>query len=300
VDSVDFSIDSGQTLGVVGESGCGKSVMARSIIQLIPNPPGKIVGGEIIYEKKNLLNLDESQMLKIRGNHISMIFQEPMTSLNPVYTVGDQVLEVIRLHQDLSKKDAKNRVIELFKMVNIPAAEKRIGDYPHQMSGGMRQRILIAIALACNPRLIIADEPTTALDVTVQAQILDLMNQLKEETGASVLFITHDLGVIAEMAQSVAVMYAGKVMEYGDIKSIFSRPLHPYTEGLMKSIPVLGKSKSTKRLYTIRGVVPSLHNLPQGCLFAERCPDASANCSASAPTMIRMSENHQVRCVKYV
>jgi peptide/nickel transport system ATP-binding protein/oligopeptide transport system ATP-binding protein len=241
VDDVSLSIEAGKTLGLVGESGCGKSVTAASIMGLVPMPPGKIAGGEILFEGVNLLKLPESRMKKIRGNRISMIFQEPMTSLNPVFTVGDQVAEVIRLHQRLSRRETRDKVIEVFGMVGIPAAESRITDYPHQMSGGMRQRVVIAMALACNPKLMIADEPTTALDVTIQAQILDLMNKLKEEAGASILFITHDLGVIAEMAQNVVVMYAGKVMEEADVDTLFAEPKHPYTIGLMSSIPVLGQ-----------------------------------------------------------
>jgi peptide/nickel transport system ATP-binding protein/oligopeptide transport system ATP-binding protein len=227
LDNVSLTILSGQTLGLVGESGCGKSVTAHSIMRLIPDPPGKIVGGEIFFEGQNLLNVSKAAMRKIRGNQISMIFQEPMTSLNPVFPVGDQVGEVIRLHQGLSRSDTRERVLETFQLVGIPAAQSRLDDYPHQMSGGMRQRVMIAMALACNPKLMIADEPTTALDVTIQAQILDLMNKLKDETGAAILFITHDLGVIAEMAQNVAVMYAGKIMEYTDVKTIFADPKNP-------------------------------------------------------------------------
>ena len=246
VDDVSLTIESGQTLGLVGESGCGKSVTAHSIIQLIPDPPGKIVGGQIFFNGNNLLAYSEKQMRKIRGNQISMIFQEPMTSLNPVFSVGDQVGEVIRLHKKLSAKETRSRVIDMFQRVGIPAAERRLDEYPHQMSGGMRQRVMIAMALACNPKMMIADEPTTALDVTIQAQILDLMNKLKEDTGASILFITHDLGVIAEMAQHVAVMYAGRIVEYASAETLFLTPKHPYTIGLMESIPVLGRKKKVK------------------------------------------------------
>ncbi len=278
VDDVSLSIETGKTLGLVGESGCGKSVTAASIMGLVPIPPGKIAGGEILFEGVNLLKLPESRMKKIRGNRISMIFQEPMTSLNPVFTVGDQVAEVIRLHQGLSRRETRDKVIEVFGMVGIPAAESRITDYPHQMSGGMRQRVVIAMALACNPKLMIADEPTTALDVTIQAQILDLMNKLKEEAGASILFITHDLGVIAEMAQNVAVMYAGKVMEEADVDTLFAEPKHPYTIGLMSSIPVLGREEKRRRLSTMPGVVPSLFKLSEGCLFHERCAEAREEC----------------------
>jgi peptide/nickel transport system ATP-binding protein len=299
VDDVSLSIASGQTLGLVGESGCGKSVTAHSIIRLIPEPPGKIVGGRILFDGDDLLARSEADMRKIRGNRISMIFQEPMTSLNPVFPVGDQVGEVVRLHQGLSRKETRNRVVEMFKLVGIPAPESRLDDYPHQMSGGMRQRVMIAMALACSPRLMIADEPTTALDVTIQAQILDLMNTLKEETGAAILFITHDLGVIAEMAQNVVVMYAGKMMEYTDVKTLFANPKHPYTVGLMQSIPVLGRGNSDQRLATISGTVPSLFDLPDGCLFSDRCPDAFDDCRRVRPEMVSVGENHIVRCLKY-
>ena len=299
VDDVSLTIETGQTLGLVGESGCGKSVTAHSIIQLIPDPPGKIVGGSIFFEGENLLSLTEAQMRKIRGNHISMIFQEPMTSLNPVFTVGDQVGEVIRLHQKLSRRETRDRVIEAFRLVGIPEAEARLNDYPHQMSGGMRQRVMIAMALACNPRLMIADEPTTALDVTIQAQILDLMNNLKEETGAAILFITHDLGVIAEMAQHVAVMYAGKMMEYTDVQTLYSSPRHPYTVALMQSIPVLGRKTASGKLQAIAGIVPSLFRLPKGCLFSDRCPDVFDDCRRIEPDMYPVGENHVARCLKY-
>ena len=299
VDDVNLSIAPGKTLGLVGESGCGKSVTAHSIIQLIPDPPGKIVGGEIRFNGKNLFELSEKEMRNIRGNRISMIFQEPMTSLNPVFSVGDQVGEVIRLHKKLTSKETRARVVDMFHRVGIPAAEKRLGDYPHQMSGGMRQRVMIAMALACNPQLMIADEPTTALDVTIQAQILDLMNTLKNDTGASILFITHDLGVIAEMAQHVAVMYAGRVMEYADAESLFLNPKHPYTVGLLESIPVLGRKDKIKRLPTISGVVPSLFNLPEGCLFSDRCPDVFTDCRKIRPQRCDVGNNHIVRCLKY-
>jgi oligopeptide/dipeptide ABC transporter ATP-binding protein len=294
VDDVSLSILPGQTLGLVGESGCGKSVTAHSIMRLVPTPPGRIAGGEILFEGRDLVTLSEAQMRRIRGNRISMIFQEPMTSLNPTYPVGDQVEEVIRLHEKLS------RSVDMFKLVGIPAPEKRIDDYPHQMSGGMRQRVMIAMALACNPQLMIADEPTTALDVTIQAQILDLMNTLKQETGAAILFITHDLGVIAEMSQHVAVMYAGRMMEYADAKTLYASPKNPYTVGLLGSIPVLGKNSGGGRLKTIPGVVPSLLQLPEGCLFSDRCPDVFDDCRRVAPAMVPVGENHFVRCLKYV
>ena len=299
VDEVDLSIAPGMTLGLVGESGCGKSVTAHSIIGLVPDPPGKIVGGKILFEGKNLLELPEGKMRKIRGNEISMIFQEPMTSLNPVYSVGNQVAEIIKLHQNLSRSETRERVIEMFHLVGIPDAARRLAEYPHQMSGGMRQRVMIAMALACNPKLMIADEPTTALDVTIQAQILELMNKLKDETGASILFITHDLGVIAEMAQHVAVMYAGKIMEYTDVKRLFAQPKHPYTVGLLQSIPVLGRGRRDRKLKAISGVVPSLLNLPSGCLFSDRCPDVFADCRILEPQMYGVDVNHVVRCLKY-
>jgi len=300
VDHVNLSIEPGQTLGLVGESGCGKSVTAHSIIRLIPEPPGKIVGGKILFNGDDLLRKSERQMRKIRGCQISMIFQEPMTSLNPVFSVGDQVAEVIQLHENLSRRETRDRVIEMFKLVGIPAPESRLKDYPHQMSGGMRQRIMIAMALSCNPKLMIADEPTTALDVTIQAQILDLMNKLKDETGASILFITHDLGVIAEMAQNVAVMYAGRIVEYTDVDSLFSNPKHPYSIGLMSSIPVLGQKTAGGKLSTIKGVVPSLFNLPKGCHYCDRCPDVFDDCHRVEPEMVQVGENHIVRCLKYV
>ena len=299
VDNISLTIGKGKTLGLVGESGCGKSVTAHSIIQLIPQPPGRIVGGKILFEGQNILEYSEAQMRKIRGNRISMVFQEPMTSLNPVFSVGNQVGEVIRLHQKLSRKDTRDRVIKMFQLVGISEPEKRLSNYPHQMSGGMRQRVMIAMALACTPRLMIADEPTTALDVTIQAQILDLMNKLKDETGAAILFITHDLGVIAEMAQFVVVMYAGKVMEYTDVKTIFSNPKHPYTVGLLESIMVLGRKTGGGQLKTIKGTVPSLLNLPEGCLFSDRCPDVFDNCHKVKPEMYQVGGNHTARCLKY-
>ena len=299
VDDINLTIQAGQTLGLVGESGCGKSVTAHSIIQLIPDPPGKIMGGKIFFEGDNLLEYSEKKMRKIRGNRISMIFQEPMTSLNPVFTVGNQVAEVIRLHKRLSRKETRERVVEMFQLVGIPAPEARLNDYPHQMSGGMRQRVMIAMALACSPKLMIADEPTTALDVTIQAQILDLMDKLKDETGAAILFITHDLGVIAEMAQHVAVMYAGKRVEFADVNTIFSNPKHPYTVGLLESIPTVGRKTSDGKLSTISGTVPSLYNLPSGCLFSDRCPDVFDDCRRADPQMYNVGGNHIARCFKY-
>ena len=299
VDNVSLTIGKGETLGLVGESGCGKSVTAHSIIKLIPQPPGRIVGGSIFFEGQNILEFSEARMRKIRGNRISMIFQEPMTSLNPVFPVGNQVGEVIRLHQKLSRSATRDRVISMFQFVGIPEPEKRLANYPHQLSGGMRQRVMIAMALACNPRLMIADEPTTALDVTIQAQILDLMNTLKADTGAAILFITHDLGVIAEMAQFVAVMYTGKLVEYAEVRTIFSNPKHPYTVGLLESIPVLGRETEARRLKTITGIVPSLFNLPEGCLFSNRCPDVFEDCLKVKPDIYTVGENHTARCLKY-
>jgi oligopeptide/dipeptide ABC transporter ATP-binding protein len=299
VDDVSFAMEAGETLGLVGESGCGKTVTANSIMRLVPIPPGRFAGGEILFEGADILKLPASEMRKVRGKKISMIFQEPMTSLNPVFTVGDQVAEVIGLHEKLSQREVRDRVIEAFRLVRIPAPETRIKEYPHQMSGGMRQRVIIAMALACHPKLMIADEPSTALDVTIQAQILDLMNKLKEETGASILFITHDLGVIAEMAQRVAVMYAGKIMEGADVETLFADPKHPYTIGLMSSIPILGIGKKEKRLSTIPGVVPSLFKLPQGCLFQERCSVVMEVCGQLDPPMIDFGNGHFVRCHKY-
>jgi len=299
VDDVSLTIERGETLGLVGESACGKSVAASSIMRLVPIPPGYYAGGEILFEGENILKLSESEMRNVRGNKISMIFQEPMTSLNPVFTVGDQVAEAIRLHKKLSQREVRDRVIEAFRLVRIPAPESRIKEYPHQMSGGMRQRVMIAMALACNPKLMIADEPTTALDVTIQAQILDLMNKLKEETGAAILFITHDLGVISEMAQKVAVMYAGKIMEEADVETLFAEPKHPYTIGLMNSIPILGIGKKKRRLSTIAGVVPSLFKLPEGCLFHDRCLVTEKECDRLEPPIIDLGHGHLVRCHKY-
>ena len=273
VDDVSFDVEKGKTLGIVGESGCGKSITSLSIMQLVETPPGKIVGGEIIYQGENLLEKNKDQMRKIRGGEIAMIFQEPMTSLNPVFTVGKQIMEALRLHTDLDKEKAKERAIEMLKLVKIPLPEKRFNEYPHQLSGGMRQRVMIAMALSCNPKLLICDEPTTALDVTIQAQILDLINELKEKLGTSVMMITHDLGVIAEVADDVMVMYAGKVVEYGSADDIFESPKHPYTSGLMNCIPKLTDEDHT-RLDVIKGMVPSFDQMPKGCAFCPRCSEA--------------------------
>jgi peptide/nickel transport system ATP-binding protein/oligopeptide transport system ATP-binding protein len=294
VDEVSFSVNQGKTLGLVGESGCGKSVTALSIMRLIPNPPGKIVSGEIWFEGKNLLKLDEKEIRKIRGKKISMIFQEPMTSLDPVFTIGHEIVEAIQLHQGLNRDEAKKKAIEALKIVGIPDVEKRIDHYPHQLSGGMRQRVMIAMALSCNPTLLIADEPTTALDVTIQAQILRLINDLKDKFGASVMLITHNLGVIAEMCDYVAVMYAGHIVEYTNVDTLFHNPLHPYTRGLHKSIPRL--DLEVERLDTIKGLVPNLLNLPSGCPFHPRCDFCFKRCVEEMPELIEIEDSHLVKC----
>jgi len=304
VDGVDFSIEPEKTLGIVGESGCGKSVTALSILRLIPSPPGKIRAGEILFHRNggvlDLTRLDPrgSRMRSIRGNEIAMIFQEPMTSLNPVYTIGNQIMESIILHQHLNKRAAREKSIEMLQAVGIPLPEQRINDYPHQLSGGMRQRAMIAMALSCNPALLIADEPTTALDVTIQAQVLKLMNKLRREFKAAILFITHDLGVIARMADDVAVMYLGKVVEIGTVRDIFHNPKHPYTRGLMNSIPSLS-TRTQKRLVPIDGVVPDLLDAPQGCGFGPRCPEAAEICSEKIPVLQEITPGHRVACWLY-
>jgi oligopeptide/dipeptide ABC transporter ATP-binding protein len=296
VDGVDLELEEGGTLGVVGESGCGKSVTALSIMRLIPDPPGKIVKGEITFNGIDLLNLSEAEMRKIRGRSISMIFQEPMTSLNPVFQIGDQISEVLRLHEGMSRKEAWNRSIEMLKLVGIPAPERRVSEYPHQLSGGMRQRAMIAMALACTPKLMIADEPTTALDVTIQAQILELMNSLQKEKGMSLILITHNLGVIAETARQVAVMYAGRIVEYTNVRSIFTAPKHPYTQGLLKSIPRLDEHHGRKeKLEVIPGLVPSLLDLPVGCKFSNRCKHVFDRC-VEEPPLLEPVSGHLVRC----
>jgi len=298
VDGVSYRLAEGEPLGVVGESGCGKSVTALSVLRLIPVPPGKVVGGQILFKGQNLLSLPEDEMRKIRGNRISMIFQEPMTSLNPVFTVGNQIQETFRLHQGLSKKDSLEKTVEMLKFVNIPTPEKCVERYPHELSGGMRQRVMIAMALACKPEILIADEPTTALDVTIQAQILDLMTKLKEELGMAIILITHNLGVIAEMVRRVLVMYAGKIVEEAKTKTLFENPRHPYTLGLLKSIPRLGdKFRFGKiRLNEIPGVVPSLYDLPPGCKFSTRCPSVMDVCREHAPELKEIGEGHYCSC----
>jgi oligopeptide/dipeptide ABC transporter ATP-binding protein len=298
VDGVTYRLAKGEPLGVVGESGCGKSVTALSILRLIPVPPGKVVGGEILFKGQNLLKLPEDEMRKIRGNRISMIFQEPMTSLNPVFTVGNQIQETFKLHQGLSNKESLEKTVEMLKFVNIPTPEKCVARYPHELSGGMRQRVMIAMALACKPEILIADEPTTALDVTIQAQILDLMTKLKEELGMAIILITHNLGVIAEMVTRVLVMYAGKIVEEAKTKTLFENPRHPYTMGLLKSIPRLGdKFRIGKiRLAEIPGVVPSLYDLPTGCKFSTRCPSVMDICRQKEPELKEIGEGHYCSC----
>jgi len=295
IDDISFEIAAGQTLGLVGESGCGKSVTSLSIMRLIQSPPGRIVGGEILYRGRDLLALNNEEMRKIRGNEISMIFQEPMTSLNPVFTVGNQIGEAIRLHQGLGKKQTREKTVEMLRLVKIADPESRVDAYPHQLSGGMRQRVMIAMALSCNPSLLIADEPTTALDVTIQAQILELMKELQQEIGMALLLITHDLGVVAEQADEVAIMYAGKIVERASADAIFTRPFHPYTVGLLNSLPSTGDKKK-KRLDAIPGVVPSPLHLPSGCRFRDRCAKASALCAEAEPQLVEEEPDHWVAC----
>jgi len=301
VDGVDLYIDQGETLGVVGESGCGKSVTALSIMKLIPQPPGKIVEGEINYNGVNLVDLKPNRMRKIRGKEIAMIFQEPMTSLNPVFTCGEQIAEALRLHEGLGRRDAMDKTVEMLKLVHIPNAERRVKEYPHQLSGGMRQRIMIAMALSCNPKLLIADEPTTALDVTIQAQILDLLNELKAKLGMAVMLITHDMGVIAETAQRVVVMYAAKVAEEAPVADLFKEPLHPYTQGLLRSIPRIDRAAiERQRLETIAGTVPTLRGeIAPGCRFAPRCPFVKAVCTEKDPVIKEIKPGHKVACWLY-
>ncbi|WP_213996072.1 ABC transporter ATP-binding protein [Tepidanaerobacter syntrophicus] len=298
VDDVSFSIKKGKTLGLVGESGCGKSVSALSILKLIPSPPGKIVGGQIFFEGIDLSKKTYDEMCEIRGNEISMIFQEPMTSLNPVYTVGSQVMEVLKIHKHADQQETLKRTVELFNLVGIPDPEERLSSYPHQLSGGLRQRVMIAMALACNPKLLIADEPTTALDVTIQAQILELMKNIQKQNNMSILMITHDLGVISEVSDEVCVMYAGTVVEYSDVYSIFEEPLHPYTIGLYNSIPKFEQEKNQK-LFNIPGVVPNLTKLPKGCRFWPRCVDAMDICKKKDPLIGEAKQGHMVKCWKY-
>ena len=296
VDGVSFALRRGETLGLVGESGCGKSVSALSVMRLIPQPPGQIESGEILFGGRDLLRLSEDEMCRVRGNEIAMIFQEPMTSLNPVLTCGFQITESVILHQGVSKQEARNRAIEMLRLVGIPAPEQRVDEYPHQLSGGMRQRVMIAMALSCNPQLLIADEPTTALDVTIQAQILELLQRLQEELKMAVLMITHDLGVIAEVADRVAVMYAGQVVEYASTRDLFNSPQHPYTRGLMQSVPRLDESR--ERLDIISGIVPDAREFSEGCRFAPRCPLAEDRCRSASVELRALSEEHLGRCLK--
>src|ERR1051325_646156 len=295
VDGVSFEIAEGKTLGLVGESGCGKSVTSLSIMRLIPSPPGQIVGGEILYRGRDLLKLNREEMRKIRGNEISMIFQEPMTSLNPVFTVGNQIGEAIRLHQGLGKRQTRPKTIEMLRLVRSAHPESRVDAYPHQLSGGMRQRVMIAMALSCNPSLLIADEPTTALDVTIQAQILELIGELKQKLGMALLLITHDLGVVAERADEVAIMYGGVIVERASAREIFRRPLHPYTVGLLNSLPGASGHKK-KRLAAIPGVVPSPLDLPSGCRFRDRCPRAREVCADQEPPLQDKEPGHPAAC----
>ncbi len=297
VDGVSWSIPKGKTLGLVGESGCGKSVTALSILRLVQSPPGNIEAGEVLYKGKDLMALSESELRAIRGNEISMIFQEPMTSLNPVFTIGNQIIEAIMLHQDTTKSEARERAIEILNKVNMPDAEKRVDEYPHQLSGGMKQRAMIAMALSCNPNLLIADEPTTALDVTIQAQLLELLKDLQDDFGMSILLITHDLGVVAELADYVAVMYSGKIQEFADAHTIFHQPEHPYTKGLFESRPEI--RKSDERLRVIEGMVPDATNFPSGCRFHPRCPEVMDHCSRVDPPLIKLEDGHWARCLLF-
>jgi peptide/nickel transport system ATP-binding protein len=298
VDDVSFSVRRGETLAIVGESGCGKSVTALSIMRLVPDPPGKIVGGSIMLEGTDLLGLDEDEMRAVRGNRISMIFQEPMTSLNPVMRIGDQITEAVRLHRTMTQKAAWQQAVEMLRLVRIPEPERRAREYPHQLSGGMRQRAMIAMALACRPALLIADEPTTALDVTIQAQILELVLELQQELGMGLILITHDLGVVAQTAQRVIVMYAGKKVEEADVETLFANPRHPYTRGLMASIPAVPSlgGNADVRLVEIPGMVPSLTNLPKGCAFAPRCELAIARCREEYPPLESVGADHLAAC----
>ncbi len=298
VNGVDFALNKSETLGLVGESGCGKSVTALTVLRLIPSPPARIASGRVLLNGENLVEVSNERMRRIRGGQISMIFQEPMTSLNPVFTVGHQIAEVFRIHQSLEGQALIDATVEVLRKVQIPSAQKRLKEYPHQLSGGMRQRVMIAMALACSPEILIADEPTTALDVTIQAQILDLMLGLREALGTAILMITHDLGVIAETAQRVVVLYAGKVMESGDVRTIFKRPFHPYTIGLLASVPRLGQRsrKGKTRLREIPGSVPSMYDLPLGCLFEPRCRGSMEICLKERPKLRTLEPGHQVRC----
>jgi len=295
VDGISYDLEEGETLGLVGESGCGKSVSALSLLRLIPNPPGKIVGGEVIFEGEDLLKVDEDEIRHVRGNKIAMIFQEPMTSLNPVLTIGRQLTESLELHLKLDRDSAKKRAVQLLDMVNIPEAETRIDDYPHQFSGGMRQRVMIAMALSCNPKVVLADEPTTALDVTIQAQVLEILARLSRELGTAVIIITHNLGVVARYADRVNVMYAGKIVETATAKELYAKPRHPYTVGLLKSVPRLDEVRKAK-LEVIEGVPPDLINMPKGCPFYPRCTFRTDKCADEMPPLMQVDQNHQAAC----
>jgi peptide/nickel transport system ATP-binding protein len=297
VDGVDLAIDRGETLGVVGESGCGKTVTAMSVLKLIAMPPGRIVAGQILWQGRDLVPLTPEEMRPIRSKEIGIVFQEPMTSLNPVYTVGAQIAETVREHEGLGRRAALEKAVEMLRLVHIPNPHRRVNDYPHQFSGGMRQRVMIAMALSCNPKLLIADEPTTALDVTIQAQILELITEMKERLGMAVMLITHAMGVVAETAQRVAVMYAGKVVEEAPVAELFSRPRHPYTRGLIRSIPRIDRAGRKERLAAIAGIVPSLLEPPPGCRFAARCEFAMPVCNAATPPLRRVATDHEVACV---
>ena len=299
VDGISFNLREGEILGIVGESGSGKSVTSLATMGLIPSPPGKIEDGQIIFEGIDLINLSEKEWRKVRGNQISMIFQEPMTSLNPLFTIGNQVMEAIKLHTNLSKREALVRGIELLRLVGIPRAEGILKEYPHQLSGGMRQRIMIAMAMACNPKVLIADEPTTALDVTIQAQILALMKDLNKKTNTSIILITHDLGVVAEICERVIVMYSGQIVEQGDVRTILKNPQHPYTKGLLKSVPELRGKR--ERLYSIPGTVPAPGTIQNGCRFAPRCSEAFGKCHEEEPQLLNLEkEEHEVRCFLHI
>ncbi|MCK9687724.1 ABC transporter ATP-binding protein [Scleromatobacter humisilvae] len=298
VDGVDLSVNSGETVCLVGESGSGKSVTAMSVLKLVPMPPGRIVAGQVLWDGRDLVPLPPAEMQKLRGREIGVVFQEPMTALNPVYTVGEQICEGLRLHEGLSRAAAMERAAELLALVHIPQPSRRVHDYPHQFSGGMRQRVMIAMALACKPRLLIADEPTTALDVTIQAQILDLLDELKQRLGMAVLLITHAMGVVAEVAQRVVVMYAGQVIEEGSVDEVFERPWHPYTQGLIRSIPRIDADASRgSRLVSIPGTVPSLVEPPPGCRFAPRCAYARDACTQATPALRQVGPGHRVACI---
>ena len=295
VDGVTYDLDEGETLALVGESGCGKSVSALSLMRLIPNPPGKIVGGEVIFEGENILNVDEEEMRHIRGNKIAMIFQEPMTSLNPVLTIGRQLTETLELHLKMDKAASRKRAVELLELVGIPEASRRLDDYPHQFSGGMRQRVMIAMALSCNPKLLLADEPTTALDVTIQAQILEIVKKLSDELGTSVIMITHNLGIVARHANRVNVMYAGKIIEMASARGVYGDPRHPYTVGLLASVPRLDEARKTK-LVPIEGLPPDLIDLPPGCSFRPRCVYSVDRCREEVPPLMEMDDKHWAAC----